>query len=244
MQKKRTLKVLSEITGGLSKPSKMPGFGWSISAYRCKTGERLREVPNSTCASCYACKGRYAFGVVQQALERRYQAMVDGLVDGTWVAAMVETIAKRQDKKEGKYFRWHDSGDLQNISHLRAIVEVARLTPRVRHWLPTREYSIVRGWIDSMAMSSAGYDEWSRNGGGTGIPSNLCIRLSAHMVDGKAPSIRRWLPTSTVHKESPAVGYECPAPKQGGVCHGSKNGGVDCDACWNVDVANISYGMH
>ena len=43
-----------EIIGGLSSPSKMPWYGWSISAYRCKTGGKLREVENSTCSHCYA----------------------------------------------------------------------------------------------------------------------------------------------------------------------------------------------
>jgi hypothetical protein len=36
-------------------------------------------------------------------------------------------------------FRWHDSGDVQDVDHLEKIFEVCRLTPSKRHWMPTRE---------------------------------------------------------------------------------------------------------
>ena len=35
-----------------------------------------------------------------------------------------------------------DSGDLQSLEMLEAIAEVARQTPEVKHWLPTKEYGI------------------------------------------------------------------------------------------------------
>ena len=45
-----TVKEAWTEVGGLSKPSKMPSFGYSLSALKCKVGSKLREVLNSTCA--------------------------------------------------------------------------------------------------------------------------------------------------------------------------------------------------
>ena len=64
-----------KITGGLSKPSKMPGFSYNLPATRCLTGAKLVKVPGSTCAGCYALKGRYRFKNVQDAMDRRLAAI-------------------------------------------------------------------------------------------------------------------------------------------------------------------------
>ena len=37
------------ITGGLSKPSKMPGYAYNLPAIHCKTGSKLAQVPGTTC---------------------------------------------------------------------------------------------------------------------------------------------------------------------------------------------------
>jgi hypothetical protein len=54
-------KQAREITGGLSKPSKMPGPAFNLPASRCITGAKLVKVPGSVCHGCYALKGRYRF---------------------------------------------------------------------------------------------------------------------------------------------------------------------------------------
>ena len=45
-----------KITHTLSKPGKMPGPAYSISAKNCITGAKLAKVPGSVCAGCYALK--------------------------------------------------------------------------------------------------------------------------------------------------------------------------------------------
>ena len=55
----KTIKEAEEYIGGLSKPSKMPCPTYGISARKCKTGTKLRTIPGSTCADCYAMKGFY-----------------------------------------------------------------------------------------------------------------------------------------------------------------------------------------
>jgi hypothetical protein len=51
------VKDLDNITGSLSKPSKMPGWAYGIPAKECQTGAKLREVKGSTCFNCYALEG-------------------------------------------------------------------------------------------------------------------------------------------------------------------------------------------
>ena len=64
-----------KLVGGLSKPSKMPGWAYGLPAKECKTGSRLVKVKGSTCEGCYALKGCYVFKVVQEAQYRRLAAI-------------------------------------------------------------------------------------------------------------------------------------------------------------------------
>ena len=177
-------KEASKIVGGLSTPGKMPCYSINLPATECKTGAKLAQVPGTTCHGCYALKGRYRFKTTKRAMARRLRA----LSHGSWTAAMTALITGH------KYFRWHDSGDLQGVQHLKNIFEVCKNTPDTRHWLPTREAGLMK-FIDPDV-----------------IPKNLIIRISATKVDGLAP---RWWPwTSTVSTASKT----CPAPDQGGKC--------------------------
>jgi hypothetical protein len=63
-----------KLVGGLSKPSKMPGWAYGIPAKECKTGKKLQNIEGSTCYNCYALKGCYVFKVVQDAQYRRLAA--------------------------------------------------------------------------------------------------------------------------------------------------------------------------
>jgi hypothetical protein len=119
------------ITGSLSKPSKMPGKAYGLPAKECKTGSKLAKITGSTCSSCYALKGCYVFKVVQEAQYTRLKAIKHPL----WVQAMTFHLTNQK----ADVFRWHDSGDVQDLKHLAKIFKVARLTPNIRHWLPTRE---------------------------------------------------------------------------------------------------------
>jgi hypothetical protein len=206
--------TLDALTGGLSSPSKMPGYAYSISAKRCNVGAKLRKVAGSTCAKCYALKGRYAFPNVAAAMERRYQAMRSNPT--AWAAGMIASIRKAGES----HFRWHDSGDLQGMNHLMAIVVIAESTPRVQHWLPTREYALVR--------------EYLRQNGS--FPANLTVRVSAPMIGAVASE---WECSSTVDAQrTPLTAWvDCPASTQGNKC-GS------CRACWDRDVEVVNYKKH
>lgn len=205
-----------EIVAGLSAPSKMPCFGYSTPASACATGGRLQKVSGSTCSGCYAMKGFYRMPNVAGVLQRR----LESLEDPRWTFAMAELI----DAAGLPFFRWHDSGDLQGVWHLENIVAVAAATPDVQHWLPTREVRIVRDFLKS----------------GGEIPTNLVVRISAHMVDAMPARAPLGLPFSTVHTDDdqlPATASVCGAAMRGGECG-------DCRACWSPDVTHVSYHIH
>ena len=162
----------------------MPGWAYGLPAKECKTGSKLREVKDSVCEGCYALKGCYVFEVVQAAQYRR----LESVKNPGWVAAMVHLI----NSKKSKYFRWHDSGDVQDLEHLKKIFEVCELTPGVKHWMPTRE-----AWTKAHVAEA---------------PRNLVIRFSMPMINQKSGG--SWPNTSTVVTE----GATCPAPKQDNAC--------------------------
>ena len=172
------------LVGGLSKPSKMPGWSIGIPAKECNTGSKLVNVKGSVCEGCYALKGCYVFAVVQKAQYKRLEA----IQHPDWVLAMATLI----NSKKPDVFRWHDSGDVQDVQHLEKIFEVCRLTPNKRHWMPTRE-----AWIKDH-MEAA--------------PANLVVRFSSPMVD-QGP-VKSWANTSTVSTKS----RSCPAPDNNNEC--------------------------
>jgi hypothetical protein len=86
-------------------------------------------------------------------------------------------------------------------------------------WLPTREKAIVNSYLRAFGA----------------FPSNLVVRVSAAMVDSAAPA--GYDHTSTVHNSATPEGFACPASKQGNKC-------MECRACWNRDIKNVSYLQH
>ena len=160
------LKELKEAVGSLSAPSKMPCSGYSIPAKECNVGSRLVSVENSTCSGCYALKGRYSFPNVESAMYVRYYSLMTDIE--LWTKNMITYIGKYR-KGDKRYFRWHDSGDLQSTNHLNAINEIALALPDVQFWLPTREIKIVRLWQKLNGQ----------------FAPNLIVRISAHMNDAQ-----------------------------------------------------------
>jgi hypothetical protein len=208
------VKEAKKITGSMTRTKKMPGLSYSLPAWECITGAKLRKVPGSVCAGCYALKGNYTrYPAIKAAQYYRLAT----LMEPDWVPAMVAQI-KRQ-----KFFRWHDAGDIQSAKHLTNIFEVCSKTPATSHWLPTREAKFLK-FIDPDI-----------------VPANLVIRISSHMID-QGP-VKSWPWTSTV--QSPGAmrsshvqdSRQCPARDQGNKC-------LDCRACWNREVPNVTYPKH
>lgn len=214
---------LDSYTGGLSRPSKMPCASYGLPARACGVGSKLYPIKGSICSDCYALKGFYTFGNVQETQYRRLSLVTRSM--NSWAAAMVLSI-----RAEGNdVFRWHDSGDLQSISHLRAIVWIAEMLPEVRFWLPTKETGILAGYL---AIQT------SEMGDTPPIPANLLVRVSTPLMDQDPANLhKRFAHTSGVHDVRPAFGVQCMAPSQGGHC-------LDCRACWSSSVFHVSYHRH
>jgi hypothetical protein len=210
-----------KIVGGLSSPSKMPWWGWSISALDCITGGKLREQEDTVCSGCYAMKGNYVFRNVKDAHTRRRLAYD---TDPRWDNAMVVVINhlyanQRKATKENR-FRWFDSGDLQSLEMLERINKIALRTPSIRHYLPTKETKIVRDFI---AKHKA-------------FAPNLFVKISAPSVGVTFKKRPHGVPFATVGRDDDTSLFQCPAKRlQGNKC-------LDCDHCWKNE--DVNYPIH
>ena len=211
-----TIKGIRAAVGSvLSNTTKLPCSSFNLSAAHCITGSKLATVKNSVCEGCYAMSGFYKmYGHIERMKPKT--ALIQG---AQWVKSMVQLITT-QNKGDKAYFRWHDSGDIQNVNHLRKIVEVCTLTSGVKHWLPTREYKFVKDYLKIYGN----------------FPAKLNVRLSAHMVDQLPPNIQETTGSAVADRETPQ-GLPCPAPTQ-------KNKCMTCRACWDKETPLVSYTKH
>lgn len=206
-----------ELIGGLSDPSKIGCHSFNIPPSMCKRGAKLAAIPGTVCHSCYACQNHYAMQHTIKAMERRLRQMEDP----TWPHLFAEAL------RGEKYFRWFDAGDLQSERMLYRICEVSRLTPHCRHWMPTREYGIVKRFLAA----------------GGKLPDNLCVRLSLDLIDDD-PAKRRikGMPHSVVSTKALNLpeAVDCPATfTEAKSCDAHR-----CHACWDRNVELINYHQH
>lgn len=197
----------------------MPCPSWGISPKHCMTGSRLRNTKGTVCEKCYACKGHYTMINTEHAHEQRLAA----LEHPRWTDAMVAQILLHTDA----FFRWFDSGDVQSKEHAEKILDVARRTPSVAHWIPSLELSI---WNDVYGA----------------IPRNVTVRISSPLIDKHRPNKTfntslvkhadkdTW--TTLVQQNSQNL-WHCPAPLQDNKC-------LACRACWDKDIKTVAYRQH
>ena len=217
-----TIKQANRVTGGgLTQVSKMPEYTYNLPAHECNVGSELVSIEGSVCHGCYALKGLFAR--YAKTIEPAQYARLESLKNDDWADAFL--INHYSDK----YFRWHSSGDIQDLNHLIKICHVAFNTPDIFHWLPTREYKVVNEYIEIVGD----------------IPANLNIRLSAHMVDQSIPVIPAQLTSSSVYTtQISEKSWLCPAQDQGNKCDGRSEGGMNCRACWDRTVKEVTYHKH
>jgi hypothetical protein len=220
------IKDAKAITGGIGFTSKT-GFSFGLPAKTsCKVGCKLAEKEGSTCFGCYAEGGNYSYPSTKKAHANRFEGVKrlhDSEWKKAWVEGLVTLIASKGAKAERDelYFRWHDSGDIVGLDHLKAIVEVAKATPHIKHWLPTKEVGTVKKYLENHKL-----------------PSNLCIRLSGYFVD-QDPDFDIDLPKAAVYKETKPKGHVCPAILNHKGC--KENG---CRKCWNKRIRQVNYKLH
>jgi hypothetical protein len=236
--------VLGEKNRGLGRPLKMPWYAFGLSASACKRGQVLAQNLATVCAQCYGLNDFYkTYHNVKTAHELRMK----GLTHKMWVPAMVTLLlfhARKGKSKQPRFFRWFDSGDLQD-GLLEKIVAVCTETPAIIHWLPTHEPHMVLDYLNRASKGTA-----------APIPKNLVLRISADYI-GKPPEQiagLEHLPTHTVHRghgtgtavqvsNNSRDSFECPsfrsAKKYGDAgCCGK------CRKCWDPKQKNVSFPIH
>jgi len=197
--------------------SKMATTTFAIDAFACVTGGRLAKIEGTPCHACYARK----LQKLRPSVDAGWKANLakwQAADPDAWAQAMAFQI--KRYNTDG-YHRWFDSGDLQSLAMLDAIVNVARMTPDVRHWLPTQERGIVAAWL-------------ANNGQ---FPANLVVRVSASKIDGQRPNAPHASMVYTKAHGAPADAVPCEARTRGNQCG-------PCRACWSPDVALIAYPKH
>lgn len=194
-----------------TKNTKMGSTTFAIDAFSCKVGSKLAKIEGTPCSTCYARKIQKLRPSVDQGWKANL-AKWNASDPILWIKAMAFQIERYN--VDG-FHRWFDSGDLQSLEMLDAIVEVAKATPTIQHWLPTQERSIVKQYNKP-------------------IPDNLIIRVSASMVNGDKPSFDH---ASQVFYKVDPKGFECGASKRGNACG-------PCKACWDKSIDFISYPKH
>lgn len=230
--------VLPKCKAISNRNSKMPGYTYGTSAWFCKTGSKLAKIKGSICSNCYAMKGRYVIDNVMKSKDMKSYTIeyYDDQGDFTpWIIALTQIIKRRctikeiKDKqgdiiltKDNTWFRWHDSGDIQSVLHLEAINQIALNCPDVKFWIPTREGKMVKQFLKNNEVAS-----------------NLCIRISGHIIGKKASDFGTGLPTSSVDFEGSK--HHCIAPKQDGACDGHL---ASCRNCWDSSIPNVNYHQH
>lgn len=209
-----------KIVGSLSKPSKIPTYGYALPITTCKSGSELAKQKGTICSGCYGDDGWYNMPWVRYAMEKRSIAVYDEY----WTDAMIYLI-KYHELDE---FRWHDTGDIQSLEHLLKIVEVADRTPNVVYWLPTQENEIIEElWV---LFGKQKLKE---------VVPNLKIRLSARDINKPPPfklALKLGVFTSMVVTDDSDIGFNCPSSLQDNKCR-------ECRNCWSNDFCVI-YRKH
>ena len=208
----------------LSNPSKMETYGYSTSAYKCKQGSILNKIEGTVCHNCYARKGRYIFVSCQECLDKRLDKIQN---EPYWVDAMIYILNHKKRKgKPLELFRWHDSGDLNSMDHLNKIIEIAKKTPNIIHWLPTKELGLIQEYVKTKQP----------------IPKNLNIRISAFNINGEPAKIKNTTTSVVITKDNlgKTEGLDCPVYAD--PLHGKSCG--SCTACYDINIKRINYVKH
>jgi hypothetical protein len=171
-----------------------------------------------------------------------------------WIGTMVANIIKVSTKGKNAvpFFRWHDSGDMYHVTYIKAIIEVCKATPMVKHWLPTRGWQTNRKPIARDSAWHAALLELSQL-------DNVVVRSSALDFNAAAPSTP-YGPSSTAYTEAVSddivmlddvAHHACPKSKgeqyiddAGITQNASTCAECNCRRCWDKDGGDVAYYVH
>lgn len=228
------------------------------------------RLQQAVCQYCYAEGGQYGTAGVQFAQAVTYAWTLSALQDGSFVDVMVHAIENADYKLDGgkvdknvyepetfpgRFFRWHDSGDIFSPKHLEALVEIARRCPTIHFWAPTRIWATTWGVrrVNEIAEGPGGW------------PPNFALRPSAYVVNDPPPDPTLlgpgWTAGSVVFnpeglvqpltREAALIDWQCPTYALGddetASCRNAPRPdgqGLGCRACWLEKQAVVNYLLH
>lgn len=244
-------------------------------------GDERHFIANGIGASnCYAEGGQYSTSQVQFAQILRYVWTREAAKDVTfeygrikfgpkaeaWIKAMHYAIANADfmldggkvdkmvyppERRDGRFFRWHDSGDFFSKSYLAMVKAVCNALPDITFWAPSRIWATEWGQDAVNAIN------------GPAESSNLVIRPSAYHIN-EAPVPRQklgrgWAAGSSAFAvdrdgRDPLTGakafdWDCQTysvTDESHTCRHAKapDGKVGCRACWVKPELVIDYRVH
>lgn len=198
----------------LSKASKMPCKSWSLQALdTCPGSINTDGTLVDACKGCYATTGNYNFpNVKAPRIHNR-----DDWKRSDWVSDMVKEL------KNQSYFRWFDSGDVYDRRLANKILDVMKLTPWCKHWLPTRMHKFPKINVVLEVMSKL---------------DNTVVRLSSDSITGEVITSTDHSSTIIPHAEDATDNMTvCEAYEREGKCE-------ECRACWDKSINTIAYVAH
>lgn len=199
----------------LSKTSKLDGIlSWSLEAIETCQGsiDPVTKDLVPACQGCYATTGNYRFKNVKA--PRQFNK--EDWKRDNWVSDMVQAL------DSSRYFRWLDSGDLYSEELAWRVYAVMKLTPWVKHWLPTRMHKFPKYSKVLQAM------QW--------LP-NVVVRFSSDSVSGETIEGDNTSVIFSEESQLPSNAFICKAYENDGKCNG-------CRACYNKDIEIVAYKAH
>jgi len=195
----------------LSETTKLDARSWSLQAIEtCPGSIGADGALVAACSGCYATTGNYRFpNVKAPRIHNR-----EDWQRPEWVADMVSAL------DADRYLRWFDSGDMYSLELAEKILQVMRLTPWVKHWLPTRMAKFPKFRVVIAEMQA--------------LP-NVSVRFSSDSITGEyGPEHGSVIiPDVSAAPEGVVV---CKAYEHVGKCNG-------CRACWDKGGV-IAYPAH
>ena len=185
--KERIMGVSPTTQSGFGHTTKMPGGSHDLPTSTCHRGRMLARQGRKMlkdaeergvkinpadlplCTTCYAQTGNMTHSQSQI----KYMRNFTGLAKPKEQLMMLDYMLKRFHPDE--WFRIFGSGDLQGIPHIAQMMDLARMNPLKKIWLPTHEPDMLEQYLRQFSSDNITVDEDKLH---RAIPPNVSFRVS------------------------------------------------------------------
>lgn len=175
---------------------------------------------NAPCAKlCYARKGNWTYENVKKSHRNNLEHFQNDNED--FFNSIIKWI--NNDDVTYKFFRWHSSGDIVNLTYLMGMIKVARECPQTKFLAFTKKFELVNTYLSINVE----------------LPSNLKIVYSAWDKDFKVENPYN-LPVTYINFKNSENNADIPefAIPCVGKCYA-------CKACWSLERGqSVVFNQH